>query len=133
MWPFSWQHPTEEKIKAWGERGKIKPLVKAIESDADSDIRIAAIRALVGLRLDDRARNLLCEQLKNSDLNVREATLEGWAGKPDPKSAERLFAAIEEASAARARPPIAISQSTFAKLERNSSSCPGGPAVNHRM
>ena len=98
MWPFSSQPPTAEKIKDWAERGKTKRLVKAIESDADPDIRIAVIRALAGLRLDDRVRNLLCEQFKNSDPNVREATLEAWAGNPDPKTAERLFAAIEEAS-----------------------------------
>lgn len=101
MWPFGSQSPTKEKLKSWAQSGKVKPIVKAVEKSPDSEIRIAAIQALAATdsrSLDDRARTVLSEQLKNSDRSIREAAVEACASNPDPKTADSLFAAIEEAT-----------------------------------
>jgi HEAT repeat protein len=73
---------TKEKIKKWGEKGKVKKLIKTLE-DSNKGIRIESARALGKIK-DEKAVAPLIKVLEAGDIRI--PAIEALAGIGDPKA-----------------------------------------------
>lgn len=79
---------TEEKIKKWTHKGKVKKIIKATE-DSNEEIRIIAISALGELQADE-AFNKLVLLLRDPDAEIRGLACEALGRQGKALATEHL-------------------------------------------
>jgi HEAT repeat protein len=81
-----------EKVEKWGEKGKVGKLVSVLSnSKVKKDVYLAAIKALGKCeKLDRDAVNLLITIMRNSDKDIKLATIRTLGDIGDPLAVEHI-------------------------------------------